>query len=347
VCQQIGDDAEVQDPVGERVRDGVNGAAAILRHDRVDLLTQEAEDHRLQRNHGGERPPRRASRRVCDGHECDGDERRRGEKPGTGLKRPVPGHRRLCPCDQTIGLHRRANVGARERQLFSKVEGAGDLHDRLLPLANLGGVRRRPQPPGKRVFACTRAREREQLEERAAAEQIHIVRVRVTILAESVAGLASTHPTIFEPGETALVEGQSSDRGGPRLEHLVMAAREPHKDRRRDQEPPEAEIGAPGEGPKEDHKGNRGQARVGQACVSSIQCVPARASRRQTRRILVRSGVWHSSFWRIWGCGRAETAGEVAEITERAQHGGTGSRGDRGELEAFRERSDGLGAKRG
>ena len=178
----------------------------LRRQDRVHLLTQPAEHHGLQRRDRAQDPPR-----PCDCRVRDRDEHGCGEDPGERSEPTVARYRRLGPIEEAIGLHARTDVGSCQRELLPKIQRRAELLDGLLSRLNLGGIGGRRQPACKRVLAGTRSRQREQLEQRAAAEQIEIVRVDVTIVAKSIAGLAGPYPAVLEPGQTALVKSDSPD----------------------------------------------------------------------------------------------------------------------------------------
>ena len=184
-------------------------------------------------------------------------------------------------------MHGGAHVGTRQSEAFSKVQRGAELGDRLLPHSNLGGVGRRGQPPGERFFTGPRASERQQLEERPAAEEIQVVRIHVVIVTKPIAGLTRAYPPVFEPCQAALVEGHAPHRGGALANDAVVAPHEPREDRYRNRQPPEAETRAPTEDCQE-YSGNKGgQTRVTQALVSFAQGVATRAPRLETRPILL------------------------------------------------------------
>ena len=67
------------------------------------------------------------------------------------------------------------------------------------------------QPAGKLGFAGARARDGEQLEERAVAEQVKVVRVEMVVVAKTLARFAGARPAVLDSSESSLVEG---DRPG-------------------------------------------------------------------------------------------------------------------------------------
>ena len=191
----------------------------LRRQDGVHRLTQPAEHHGLQPHDSAQGPPLRG-----DCRDRDRDEHGRGEEPGERSERTVPRHRRLGPLEEAIGLHARTHVGSCQRELLPKIQRRAELLDGLLPRLNLGSIGTRRQPSCKRLFACARSRQGEQLEQRAAAEQIEIVRVDVIVIAKSIAGLAGSNPAVLEPGQATLVKSDASDGRVARADDLIVTA---------------------------------------------------------------------------------------------------------------------------
>ena len=144
------------------------------------------------------------------------------KSPGEHLERTVPRHRRLGPLEEAIGLHARTDVGSRQRELLPKIQRRAELLDGLLPGLDFGNTGTRRQPSCQRLFAGTCSRQGEQLEQRAAAKQIEIVRVDVIVVAKSIAGLAGSNPAVLEPGQTTLVKGDASDGRVARADDLIV-----------------------------------------------------------------------------------------------------------------------------
>ena len=62
------------------------------------------------------------------------------------------------------------------------------------------------QPRRQRLLAGACARDRQQLEERAAAEEVEVVGVEVPVVAKAVAGFAGSGPPVLDTREAALVK---------------------------------------------------------------------------------------------------------------------------------------------
>ncbi len=118
------------------------------------------------------------------------------------LRRP-PG-RRLAAIEG--GGH----LPAEDGETLAHGDQGRELGNRGLPPADLGDVGRRQQPSGQARAAGTGPRRAKQLEERALAEEVEVVRehVRLGTVVSSVA--SGSRPRIREPAQPLLVELRAS-----------------------------------------------------------------------------------------------------------------------------------------
>ncbi len=135
-------------------------------------------------------------------------------------------------------MHPRSNVSPGQRQRFAQIEERSKLLDGLLPFGDLLRRGGRGQPASELRFAGARPGDRQQLEERAGAEQIEIVRVQVVVVAKAIAGRAGARPAVFDSGQASLVE-RNCPRGLVTLaDHgLVPAQEDDEGDDRHEQKP--------------------------------------------------------------------------------------------------------------
>ena len=196
-AQQAGEDVEIQRSMGQRVGHEVGGGLRIRpRHDRVHLLAQPAEPQRLQRH---ERGRAATSRRSIDKEQmasASGD----GGGPGEQLEGARGRHRRLGPLRAGDRYGRSCGRWRRSTASCSRRSSAGDSSctaswRACISARSAGEVSHRASVSSPSAGA----RQRQQLEQRAAAEQIEIVRIDVTVVAEALAGLAAAPPAILDP----------------------------------------------------------------------------------------------------------------------------------------------------
>src|SRR6185437_293488 len=119
------------------------------------------------------------------------------------------------PRVEVFGIHADAIVGAEDGELLAEIEQGAKFVDGAVALAERGGVVRlvacvvtcAEEPAGELRFAAPRARRREQFEETGAAEDVEIERVGMMRVEEALTGFSAAPPSMFEAGESALVEG--------------------------------------------------------------------------------------------------------------------------------------------
>jgi hypothetical protein len=258
---------------------------------RVDLIAEAAQRHGEKQHHERERYPDRR-----DGQVHRRKDHRNGRDRDDVAKRAPPGHRQLGPLDQPLGLHAGIDVDAGQCELFAQVQFGSEFRDCLLPRVNFTRIRGRFQPAGQRRLAGARARDRQQLEERALAEQVEIVRVRMVIVAKAIAGLPAADPAVLEPRQAALVEGDRSGGHLARAEHACVAARERREGGERHQEPPEADAGAPRKDEHQYGHEERREARVGVPRIGGGQGVARGTAGVQTGVVLLLGGWRHGAL---------------------------------------------------
>ena len=113
---------------------------------------------------------------------------------------------RLGPRHEAVAVDACGDVGSRQRERFAQVERGRELGDGVAPGGDFLRRGRVRQPVGERFLAGARPRQRQQLEQRAAAEDVQVVGVQMTVVAKTVARLAGAGPPILDAREAALVE---------------------------------------------------------------------------------------------------------------------------------------------
>ena len=103
-----------------------------------------------------------------------------------------------------------------------------------------GRAAARLQPCREGVFAGARPRDRQQLEERAAAEQVEVVRVEMPVVGEAVAGCAAADPSVLDARQAALVEGDGARGRVARADHAVVALNQNGEPEHREEQPERA-----------------------------------------------------------------------------------------------------------
>ena len=95
----------------------------------------------------------------------------------------------LGPCDQQLTFNAGPDVVSCQRERLAQVERRRELANRVLAYEDFRRRCRIFQPPRQRLFARARAGDGQQLEERAAAEEIEVVGVKVFVVAKAIARL--------------------------------------------------------------------------------------------------------------------------------------------------------------
>ena len=159
-------------------------------------------------------------------------------------------------------MHARPHAGPGQRESLSKIEGRAQFIGRSLPRVNFGRVGGRLQPPCERFFACARSRQRQELEKRAAAEQVQVVGIHVIVVAKSLALLSASCPAVLEPGQPAFVESDAPVGHVAAAENLIVPADEPDEGCDGQQEPQDVRDAKPGEDGQEDSRTKGRKAKV-------------------------------------------------------------------------------------
>ena len=194
----------------------------------------------------------------------------------------------IGPGGERLAMHARPHVRAGQRQALAQIQGRCELGDRLASRPNLRRRGRAGEPCGERLFSGAGSRDREQLEERAAAKQVKVVGVEVMIVHESVAGLACPRPPILETGYAALVE-ENRARGEIALaNNRVVALHEPAEHHDRHRQPRVRQGAAPAEKSEQQQYAKDAEAQIAQAGVARGQRLVSRAALAEPFPILRR-----------------------------------------------------------
>ena len=182
------------------------------------------------------------------------------------------------------------------------------------------GCRRGQKPSCERLFAGISAGEREQFEQRPAAEQIEIVRIDMPIVSKPLARLAASSPAILDPRQPALVEPDPPDGIRARAQDTIVPLHEPHEHHRGEEQPPRAEHAAPDGDRDEDRSTDGCQTRMSKPRVHAVERF-TRGGSGGDPGVILGCGAWGTgSFWigRDSG-GWTASRGSAGPIT-REQH---------------------------
>ena len=194
----------------------------------------------------GQRAQRHAGRSPAQGPRRDGRERRRADRRRAEPEAHPGWTRRRCrQRREGIGARGRRDLLAEDRQVLAQVQVRRQGLHRRLPGAHRCGIRRRQQPRGDRLLAHAGPRVAEQLVQRAFAEEVETVGVRVAGIAEAISGAAGPRPLASETREPSSVERRAPLRlpappANPPVDHHQGRERQ---GRRR--EPPRRQHGRP------------------------------------------------------------------------------------------------------
>jgi hypothetical protein len=173
---------------------------------------------------------------------------------------------------------------SRQRETLPQVDLGPELVHRRLTPADV--VRRRgvEQPPRQQLLAAAEPRARDQLKERAVAEEIEVRRVGMFVGKMGQPFRSGPVPAPFDAGQAAPVEIGGAPRGFPLPKNAGMGRRERGENGGWQQQPEGRNPGRPQDGPA--HNGNRDDRHepgVGKAVVLGIEPGCQRLAFRQTR----------------------------------------------------------------
>ena len=139
-------------------------------------------------------------------------------------RRPAGLDERRCaaPARQQIRMATCAHLVPEQREVFAQVDERLQLADGVLPSAHFRDVRRREQPSRECLFPRANAGRRQQLEERAAPEQIEVGRIGVIGNEEPLARFAGPGPRVGHTRDALLVEFGRPARACARTQHAVV-----------------------------------------------------------------------------------------------------------------------------
>ena len=207
-----------------------------------------------------------------------GDGRQRQGRGNPARPRALENRWRLRPRDERLAVDAGPHVGAGQRHALAQVERRGQLGDGLAAGVNLERRGGRRQPRRERFFAGARACDREQLEQRPAAEQVEVIGVQVVGVHEAVTRLARPRPPILDARSPALVEVNRPRSEIALANDGVVPLHEPPEGDDRGGEPPIRERPAPAEDGDEHQHAKDGQAQVAQAFVTGDELLVSRAA---------------------------------------------------------------------
>ena len=197
-------------------------------------------------------PPWNASDHDRHSQRCPADcPRRHREQRGRGHRhraqaQPGPGApSRRRQGGQRVGPDARRHLVAEDREIFPKVEAGRQLPHGRLPLADRRGIGGAAQPGSQRLLAPRGPRAAQQLVERALAEDVEVVGVRMVRIEKARAAPPGTCPLAVEPRQPALVErtavlGAAAAPADARVDGPERQKRRGRGDQPPPREPPEA-----------------------------------------------------------------------------------------------------------
>ena len=142
---------------------------------------------------------------------------------------------------QRVGPDARRHLLAEKREIFPEVEAGCQLPHGGLPLADRRGISGGAQPGGQRLLAARGPRAAQKLVERALAEDVEIVGVRMVRIEKTRAALPDTGPLTVEPRQPALVERTAVLGAAAALADARVDGSERQKRRGRNHQPPPKE----------------------------------------------------------------------------------------------------------
>ena len=229
-----------------------------------------------------------------------------GERAGPGGQRPRWRHRRLGPLEETAGPDALANLRSRHREMLPQVE-RGPSSRTASCRAHFGRLGGRCQPSCECLLAGVSASQRQQLEQRPGAEQIEIVGIDVTVVAETLAWLAASSPAIFEPRQSALVDLMPWHQCA--TQNAIVALHEPHEQRHGQKNHQALMTSRQAAIPIRTVPATVPRRGVSEPRVQAVQRLTCGCSRGNPGVILRWGGLRHASFWiagaktRGWGWG--------------------------------------------
>jgi hypothetical protein len=179
--------------------------------------------------------------------------------------------RAFGPRDEGVSIDSGLHGRARARQRLAQIELWRQLAHRLLPGGDFGRPGRLLQPAGQRFLPGLCPGNRQQLEQRAAAEQIQVGRVQVAVVAEALARFAAASPAIFDARQAALVEGDRPLRRVARSKGAVVLLQHADEAVKGNQTPPAGNGSLPDGRGKSDGESEGRQAGIAQAGIGPHQ----------------------------------------------------------------------------
>ena len=165
-----------------------------------------------------------------------------------------------------------AHVLAEHGEVLAQIQARRERGHRALAGAGLGRRGRVEEPRGEPLLAGTRARGADELEQRAAAEQIEIERVGVRGIRKPIAGVPGAREPPVHAGERGLVERDGAPGTGARRQDAIVQDRERDERAEGREEPQGGEpVLRPGEPCDEGGGREQRQATPGDAGVGAVE----------------------------------------------------------------------------
>ena len=182
--------------------------------------------------------------------------------------------------------------------LLAKLRALPQVCHRRLALAHLDGGRRLEQPARERVGAAARSCDREQLEQRAATEEVEIPRVEVLAPAVeartqvALTAVAGAGPATIETLQPPAMEERRATRAIASPQHSLVHREEHDEHEQRQRGPPRREQPLLHREPADEQRGHdRAEARVGDPYLAPRPRAQSSLAFRQARGVhLARPG---------------------------------------------------------
>ncbi|MGB2887582.1 MAG: hypothetical protein WBC04_07810 [Candidatus Acidiferrales bacterium] len=131
-------------------------------------------------------------------------------------------HPPFGPGGEFIGFDGSANVGTEDRQVLSQIESLPQFGDGRVTLGDVVNWGGHQKPVREAVFAHPGSRDREKLEQPAAAEKVEVGGVNMIRIGEAATGCAGACPAIFDSGQASLIECLGPFGASARANHAIV-----------------------------------------------------------------------------------------------------------------------------
>ena len=185
----------------------------------------------------------------------------------------------LAPGCECVGVESRPHLGPQHGQVLAQVELFAELGDGDLALADLGGRSRLAKPARQGLLTRRGLGATQSFEQRAAAEDVQVLGIRVGGVLEALAGVAAAREGAVEIGQAALVESHRPASLGPAAGCGVVGDDQPRKEGNRGAAPPGREyLGGEGQDGDQNAGAKHGEPRPTESHPATVPALGRLAS---------------------------------------------------------------------